>query len=347
MSPRSIIFVTLAIGTGLGIAVRLAVEPPATDAKIDASEVSDWLFDRGIELGPRETRARLLRWRPPEECIVVYRIRVDEEMPDGVARFFNRSPEHSEAWLALTPHPHPDAGRDASGLRVVRGRAVLESDDAGVKPYETGAPSPISSTRDYYASGLGLGPAAPDAACRNRSWDALEDALALGWPWLAPQRIAPGESWAGAPVEGRCNETACLTSDGVAGARAHERICATPGWRETWVGDAVAGEEVFTAIESTWQDRGDLEEIEGGTSTTRRALLSPVHGRLAWARVEVLHRWSQVQREIVIESVDACPGSLRAAGWDAPPEVVEQADRMAARALEDRPEREANQDTAR
>ncbi len=326
MHPNTTILVGLATCAAIGLALRSAADEGDTSASRPADhDVTSWLAELELPLHITPGGSVSLRWSAPTECVGIYRVRIDEEMPERVARFFNRQPEHSQTFLITAPHSRPEGGVDDRGRPVVRGRVFATSDNAGVRPLESTEPLPIALARDYRTSELGVGPSAPDAACRNRSWDAIEDALALGWPWLAEHRVAPGDSWSGARVEGRCNETACLTSDGMAGPRAHGGICATPPWRERLVARVSAGGQRFAAIESHWQDREDLDEIEGGTITRRRALISETDGRLAWSDIEVSHRWSEIRRHVVIESIDDCPGSLRAAGWKPAPELEQGA----------------------
>ena len=53
-------------------------------------------------------------------------------------------------------------------------------------------------TREWAASASLVGPGSPDAACFERTWDPVEDALALGWPALTGRLTAVGETWRGA-----------------------------------------------------------------------------------------------------------------------------------------------------
>jgi hypothetical protein len=64
--------------------------------------------------------------------------------------------------------------------------------------------------REFALSATLAGPASPDAACHERTWDAVEDAMALGWPQLPGRLTAVGETWTGARVESRCNRSACV-----------------------------------------------------------------------------------------------------------------------------------------
>src|SRR5690606_27319131 len=140
----------------------------------------------------------ILRWRAPGECVEVYRFRVDEYYRDAsVETFVGRPEEHATHHLALAHDPTRAPG---DRLRPVIG--MLTRADAEVR------------VRELWWSEIEVGPSAPDFACRRRSWDLLEDALALGWPKLPGTTTHVGERWTGARVEGRCHETVCLDAEG-------------------------------------------------------------------------------------------------------------------------------------
>lgn len=320
MPTRSFTVLAVLGCTIAGLAVRMSGE----DVSAPEAEPfpGDWLQEHGVALVPAPEGHHALRYSPIEECVQGYRVSIEETMPDRVAQFFNRRPEQSEALLVLSTHEDEASAIDRAGQPVRKGTLVFQSPDAGVRAYTSTEPTPLDLERDFYSSPTAIGPAAPDAACRKRSWDAVEDALALGWPQLSPHRVRTGETWTGARVEGRCNETACLTPDGLAGAGAHDLACVTPSWTETLVGVADAGWHRYAAIVGHWRDREDAEDIEGGVITERRALLNIDNGRLAWSETRVLHRWSQIERRIVIESIDNCPGSLASIGWEPPADLV-------------------------
>jgi hypothetical protein len=327
MQPRSIILISLIAAVAAGLVARAFV--PSLSDQGSSVEIDAWLEGLDLQTTVVLDEPTRLAYVPPTDCVEVYAVTVTEQMADEVARFYNRRPEVSDAVLSIGRHERPQAGTDPDGRVVTRVLTNMNSDDIGVRPHASTEPTPMNQRRDAFSSARGLGPAAPDAACRNRSWDPIEDALALGWPWLDPRKLQVGDSWTGARVEGRCNETACLTADGVAGPKAHERACVTASWNERLVALVDVGWHRFAAVESTWRDREDLEEIEGGTLTTRSALISTDSGRLARARVVVEHRWSGIRREVRIDSIDACPGSLAAAGWARPDHLVAQAERAA------------------
>lgn len=233
-----------------------------------------------------DARSATLRWQPPSECIEVYRVRVDERFRDAsVARFVGREEEHSSWLLAL-------------GRRGSRQLGVLVREDAVEDVRE----------RELSWSATEVGPAAPDFACRRRSWDPIEDALALGWPRLPGARVRVGETWIGASVEGRCHETVCANEHG---KFEHDRRCRARPWHEQLAG---AGDGV-ALIRSDWDDGHALDQA--GIFTTRTSLIHD--GRPLWVSANVEHRWSGVSRSLELIRIDDCSArSLAGAHDDAP-----------------------------
>jgi hypothetical protein len=248
----------------------------AASAKLAAHELAIAFDDRSAEL----------RWRPPGECVEVYRVRIDEHFRDAmVARFVGREEEHSSWLLAL-------------GRRGQQRLGVLVREDADDDIRE----------RELVWSATEIGPAAPDFACRRRSWDPIEDALALGWPSLPGGSVRVGDAWIGASVEGRCHETVCANEQG---KFEHDRRCRARPWHEQLAG---AGNDVALIL-SSWDDGHELEQ--GGISTTRTSLIH--EGRPLWVSASVEHRWSGVSRSLELIRVDDCSGiSLATTGDDVP-----------------------------
>jgi hypothetical protein len=180
------------------------------------------------------------------------------------------------------------------------------------------------STRDVFASAQLYGPAAPTAACFPRTWDPMEDALALGWPRLAEHAVLVGERWVGGRVGGKCNRSSCVDPlTGGGGPDQHDRACVSMSWAEQLVGVYELAGERFALVASHWDD-GHGEQ---GIHTDRLALISIEHGRPTWSRTQVNHPFPQpaadrtfqpVVRTWEMRSVDACPGSLAALGWERP-----------------------------
>jgi hypothetical protein len=165
-----------------------------------------------------------------------------------------------------------------------------------------------------------LGPAAPTAACTPRTWDPVEDALTLAWPWLPGRVVGIGETWDGARVGGRCNKTACIDPETYAGGAAnHHRPCVTERWQETLVGlyDTEAG--LVAAIESSWSDGHGA----AGIHAERRALVAVDHGRPLYSRTTIYHpfpymtqnkEFSPITRTWTAVALDDCAGGPVAAG---------------------------------
>lgn len=261
-------------------APELVAARTAASARLAANEIAIAFDDRSAEL----------RWRPPGECVEVYRVRIDEQYRDAmVARFVGREEEHSSWLLAL-------------GHRGQQRLGVLVREDAAVPEDER------ERERELVWSAGEVGPAAPDLACRRRSWDPIEDALALGWPSLPGARVRVGESWIGASVEGRCHETVCANEQG---QFEHDRRCRASPWHEQLAG---AGEGVAVIL-SSWDDGHELDPI--GILTTRTSLIH--EGRPLWVSVGVEHRWSGVSRSLELIRIDDCSGiSLATADDEAP-----------------------------
>lgn len=223
------------------------------------------------------TEASQPSWRAPESCVEVYELRIDEAFRDAsVASFVGREPEHATWWLAL-------AQRDTGIV------AVLLADDPDEPPRR----------RALWWSSRAIGPAAPDFACRRRSWDPLEDALALGWPTLPAGRVSVGDAWVGSAVEGRCHETVCLSDDG---RFTHERPCRARPWRERLAG----ADNGLMLIAGDWDDGqwDDGHDPETGILTSRLALLDDGRPLQVWAGVA--HHWSGVRRSLSLTRIDDC-----------------------------------------
>jgi len=289
-----------------GLLVPSCAAPPAATVA-DIADIADAL-DReyGLEIAATDEVWGLLQWRLPRDCEQVYRIRIDEQFPERYIRMTRLTEEHSEGFIGLARDP---AHADSYGP-ITHGQTLY---------YRPG--SSQNSPKELVLSAQMLGPASPDAACYERTWNPTEDALTLGWPGLPGRLTAVGETWTGNPVEARCNRIACIdpvTKGG--GEAAHHLPCVTMSWREHLDGIYELGTEQAAAISSFWTDGHPLDV---GVWTERNALVSTT-GRLIHAHTTIHHNFLGITRDIVIDAVDACEGSLPAAGF-APPEAVNRA----------------------
>jgi hypothetical protein len=250
-----------------------------------------WQPRAGTDEGPHT-----LRWDLSGACTQVYAFTVDESFAhESVGLFLGRPEEHSRWLLAVGPHPQLE-GRLAA-LLVPEQSTSDESDQPRLRELFT---SPESRE---------LGPAAPDFACRSRSWDPLEDALALGWPELPAAPVRPGDHWRGQVVGGRCHETPCLDARGEFDPG---RSCQARPWDEGLVGwhEATGAGPAIAVLRSTWDD-GHEDETSNydqlGILTQRE--LTIAEGRPLLARVEIWHRWTGVVRQLELRALDECaPG---------------------------------------
>jgi hypothetical protein len=306
----------------LALAAACAPEPDDPPAAPELAAE----FDLGLL--PASSRVAHLAWHPPA-CAQVYRVRVDETFPPGLEEFLKTREEHSTSFFALDPAapgtwPPGPVPQD----RVFTGGLVFTGPRSAHRPLR----------RDFALSAALAGPASPDAACFERTWDAVEDSLALGWPQLTGRLTAAGEEWSGARVESRCNRSACVDPETRGGGpSAHHLPCVTPSWHERLDGVAElasrpSGPELASrpsgpergplrvaVISSAWSDGHPVGQ---GLSSERTAVISVDHGRLLYAHARVHHGYMGIDRDIRIDAVDACPGGLVAAGWDPPEPVV-------------------------
>jgi hypothetical protein len=295
-------------------ALGLAAALSACSAEPDADLAVPELADLDVALSPSNTRVAHLAWHTPA-CPLVYRVRVDEAYPDGLEKFLNTTAEHSESYFAVDP---PPPGTWPPGPvpqdRVFVGGLVFQGPRTAQRPLH----------REFALSAALAGPASPDAACFERTWDAVEDAMALGWPQLPGRLTAVGEAWTGARVESRCNRSACVDPETRGGGKtAHHLACVTPWWRETLqaIGELAgpSGPTRVAVITSEWSDGQPIGE---GLSSERTAIVAVDHGRLLHAHAKIHHGYSGIEREVRIDAVDTCPGGLVAAGWTPPQPVV-------------------------
>jgi len=303
------LFAPLALaGLVAGLSACAPESPPQAVAWADAA--------LGLALEPADTAIADLRWRPPTTCAQVYRITVDDDYPADAERAFGVPAERSVSTLSLDRDPYAKAGGEASPRlaadQLWTGRLIFFGPKTQDRELE----------RELFFSGAQVGLASPDAACFERTWDPIEDALALGWPTLPGRLVALGERWSGGRVESRCNRSACadpITGNG--GPEAHDLSCVTMPWRETLEGIYEVQGQRVAAIASYWSDGHPPEH---GIWSERQALISVDDGRLLAAEITIHHNRYKITRNLRIEAVDACPGGIPALGG-APSEVPEGA----------------------
>lgn len=278
----------------------------------------------GIDMVPAPEQTAELGWQAPSaDCPHAYRLSARYE---PAMRF----EEDNEATMIVGPHPRrepdhiPQAGPIPAG-----GMVPAHLFYQGIRAERRGA------TRDLYFTRELIGPAAPTAVCMPRTWDPMEDAFALGWPQLTGRLTVVDERWNGMRVGGKCSRSACVDPvTGGGGPEVHHLTCIVPPWAETLDGLYEHGGERYAWIVSRWNDGHGAGK---GIHTERRTLVSVDHGRPVWSQTRIDHRFAQptadggfsaVVRTWTLESIDACPGSLAAAGWERPPELATEEARL-------------------
>ncbi len=294
------------VSAALGAAWLLAAgcEQAATDQAPPAALVEEF----GLDPVGAPDRVVNLAWQAPIACPQLFRVRIDERYPDGLEAMLRTQAEHSESWLAVAGPEQGVEGWPAGpvpGDRVFVGRAMFRGPKTQGRPLQ----------REFALSATLAGPASPDAPCFERTWDPVEDALALGWPALPGRMVALGETWRGARVEARCNRSACIDPQTRAGGpENHQRPCTTMSWRERLDGVFHLGGERVAEISSFWSDG---QPLDAGIWSERKAVVSLEHGRLIHSETLIHHGYSGIEREVRVDAVDECAGGLVAAGWSA------------------------------
>lgn len=312
----------------------------AVGSELEEHEVDRAMQAYGLDPAPAELPSVELGWQaPPEDCPHAYRLTTGYE---PALRF----EEDGTASLVLGRHPRQRPER-LQGVRPPNGAsAAARAVEIGPGPippevmvpahlfYQGVRAERVGATRDVYLTREFAGPAAPTAACMPRTWDPMEDALALGWPKLTGRLTAVGERWSGLPVQGKCARSACVDPQtGGGGPDQHERTCVVGPWQEQLAGVYALRGELYAWIVSRWSDGHGHGQ---GISTERRTLVSLEHGRPVWSQTVVDHRFAQpvaegfapVTRTWTLEAIDACPGSLHAAGWERPPALADEEARL-------------------
>lgn len=310
----------------------------AVGSQLEEHEVDRAMEAYGLDPAPSELPSVPLGWQaPPEDCPHAYRLTVDYE---PALRFEG----DGTSSLILGRHPRQQPER-LQGAKPGNGAAgpAIEIPPGPIPPgtmvpahlfYQGIRAERVGATRDVYLTAEFAGPAAPTAACMPRTWDPMEDALALGWPRLTGRLTAVGERWNGLPVEGKCARSTCVDPQtGGGGADQHARTCVSPPWKEQLAGIYELDGELHAWIVSRWSDGHGPGQ---GISTLRHTLVSVEHGRPVWSRTVVDHRFAQpvadgfapVVRTWTLEAIDACPGSLHGVGWERPAELADEEARL-------------------
>ncbi|MGB1277914.1 MAG: hypothetical protein ACPG77_19365 [Nannocystaceae bacterium] len=289
------------------ILLLVGCSAPEAATLADIADLADLLDrDYGLEIAATDDVWGMLQWQLPGACEQVYRIRIDEQLPERYMRATHLKEEHSEAFLVLARDPAQPESQP-----IARGQTL----------YHRPGKKNQNATKELLLSAKMLGPGSPDAACYERTWNPTEDALTLGWPGLPGRVTAVGETWVGNPVEARCNRIACIDPETKGGGEAaHNLPCVTMSWREHLDGIYELGSQQVAAISSFWTDGHPLDV---GVWTERTALVS-TSGRLIHAHTTIHHNFLGVTRDITLDAVDACEGSLPAAGFD-PPTTLKRA----------------------
>lgn len=287
----------------LALLLAAACEAEAPDRAPPAALVETF----ALTPTPASDQVATLAWQAPASCPQVFRVQVDERYPDGLAEMLRTQPEQSESWLVVAGPEKAEKEAWPQGPvpedRVFVGRSLFRGPKTQDRPLQ----------REFALSATLAGPASPDAPCFERTWDPVEDALALGWPALPGRMVAVGETWRGARVEARCNRSACVDPETRGGGpENHHRPCTTMSWRERLDGVFRLGDDRVVEISSFWSDG---QPLDAGIWSERKAVVSLAHGRLIHSETLIHHGYSGIEREVRVDAVDECAGGLVAAGW--------------------------------
>lgn len=289
----------------------------------------------GLTTEVPETAIASLAWfAPDEKCAHAFRIDVEYEPDlkfesDNTAGLSLRRHERRKPYRLQDRERTKKREVDLPGGPIPNGVVVpAQLFYQGLRAERTG------TGRDVYFSSEVAGPSSPLAGCFWRTWDPIDDALALAWPKLPGRMTAVGETWKGGRIEAKCSRSACVDpKTGGGGPGNHHRACVTPPWSETLSGVLEIGGERYAVVRSEWDDGHDGE----GISSTRVALISVTYGRPVWTQTVVNHRfsqptaqdtWSPIVRTWTATAIDECPGSLASVGWERPPEDEAEAARL-------------------
>lgn len=169
-----------------------------------------------------------------------------------------------------------------------------------------------SRTRSLDISPTRIGPAAPDAACRDRVHDPFEDFVALTFVRFDPE--VRGPTWRGEAVSGDgqtcatpgrcCAPLACGTmpeNEPSTGAPAPS--CQLGHWREER--DPPTSETGPLTLRSSWENGRTGPQ---STRTTRFVDFNATAGRTLRSRVQIEFGDGRDARDIEIVALDRCNG---------------------------------------
>lgn len=300
-------------------ALMIGCSGPDPASQLEQPDLDQALSAYSLDLSAAEQSAAELGWQaPPADCPHAYRMSSTYE---PAMRFEDDNDSHLivGAHARQQPDYEPRPGPIPEG-----GMAPLQLYYKGLRAERKGAVRDVYITREF------AGPAAPTAACMPQTWDPMEDALALAWPRLTGRLTAVGERWTGLLVGGKCSRSPCVDpKTGGGGEDSHELVCVSPPWKQRLAGLFEHDGELYAWVHGSWTDGHASGE---GITTESRTLISVEHGRPVWSQTRVDHRFGQpakgggfspVVRTWTLESIDTCPGSLAAAGWERPAEHAE------------------------
>lgn len=213
-----------------------------------------------------------------------------------------------------------------SGEASARYWFLIESrDDEGARVRWREATDPAAETRlrtlDFAPAQIG--PGAPDAACRDQTYDPFEDFVSFAFVRLDPE-AKRASSWPGHPVRGdgrtcAAPDSCCaaLTCGPVRDVEPNAAGCQLGRWLEERV--AGAARPGLVRLHSTWSNGLDGEL---GASAERFVDFDAHSGRTLSARIEIHPRGASRVRHVQIVALDRCDGiqplakpEPRAAAW--------------------------------
>lgn len=222
---------------------------------------------------PTDPRTVALRWREPAACTERYRVE---------AATFVRGERRAASTWTLTI-----AALD--GRAEARMVAIAGDDERRA----------AAQVRELWIEAGGVGPAAPDLACRVELGDPVEDALAFAWPALPAGEVAIGDAWTGRAVAGRCHAWACADAEGR--LRRDDPSCRAGPWRERLLSAGPSR----ALVRGRWQLGGDPGSSGAAILTSRLVLIAD--GRPLRAILAVDSQVSDARLELELERIDDCP----------------------------------------